>query len=64
MQTTNELLAIWLLNVSNLDIIWFILKKPELFFSLTLNKLFINLFGRKSFFHLFVVVVFYTFLQE
>ena len=36
-----------LLNVSNVDIIWFILKTTELFVSLTLYKLFISLFSSK-----------------
>ena len=33
-----------LLNISSVDIVWFILETSELFFSLTFNKFFINLF--------------------
>ena len=54
-----------LLNISNLDIIWFIPETSELFFSLTFNKFFHkSFFGRKPLFHFFVAVVYYTFLQE
>ena len=50
-------------NVSNLDIIWFIIETPELFSSLPFNKFFI-FFGRKSLFHSFAALVYYTFLPK
>ena len=53
-----------LLIVSNLNIIWFNLKTPEFFFSLLWASFLWNVFWSKSLFHFFVVVVYYTFLQE
>ena len=50
---------------SNLHIIWFNLKKPDVFFLLDLQQDFYEIFfGRKSLFHFFVVVDCYLFLQE
>ena len=56
---------ICLLNISNLDVIWFILEKCELFFSLNFIKFFYkSFFDQKSLFHYFGAVVYNTFLQE
>ena len=52
------------LIVSNLDIIRFNLRTPEIFFSLLWSSFVWNLFYLKIFVSLFVVVVYYTFLQE
>ena len=56
MQATAEFASnLMLINVSNLDIIWFIFKTPELFSYPSYFKIFVSAFW---------VVVYYTFLQE
>ena len=54
-----------LLNVINLDIIRYNIKTPEFIFLLDFDQVFHEMFfGQKSLFHIFVVVVYYAFLQE
>ena len=54
-----------LLNTSNLDIIWFILETPELFFIADFQQVFYkSFFDEKPLFQFFVAVVYNTFLQE
>ena len=50
-----------LLNINNLDIIWFLLKTPELFFSLTFNKFFTNLSWSTTFASLFLLFCFFRY---